>query len=115
MTIHTPADRKELHTSAICRPRRGQLVEMQWMQPVVADVQIPPPLNGHSPQRFFLAPYLVEKDSVGKQLRAVWEIGLGTHIIEHATLTISCQNDTGELEAFLNDAFEWSTLTKTGA
>ena len=53
----------------------------------------------------------IDEDGLGEELEVIWEIEPGAHIIEKAGLpTITGQNDSGVLEAFL-DAVCWGAAT----
>lgn len=112
MTSSHSAVRDEgLQASAVSPPEPGQLVEVRRRQWVVAEVNASTSGNGHSVRQHYLTLSSIDEDSLGEQLEVVWEIEPGAHVIERAGLpTITGQDDTAELEAFL-DAVRWGAAT----
>ena len=77
----------------------------------MAEVQASTNGNGHTTRQHYLTLSSIDEDSLGEQLAVVWEIEPGAHVIERAGLpAITGQDDTAELEAFL-DAVRWGAAT----
>jgi superfamily II DNA or RNA helicase len=92
-------------------PEPGQLVEVRRRQWVVADVQTSAAESGRFTTQNLLTLSSIDEDCLGEQIEVVWEIEPGAHIIERAGLpSISGQDETEELEAFLN-AVRWGAAT----
>lgn len=109
MRTAKPDERMEASTVSV--PEPGQLVEVRRRQWVVAEVAASTTGNDHLMRQHYVVLSSIDEDSLGEQLEVVWEIEPGAHVIERAGLpTITGQDDTGELEAFL-DAVRWGAAT----
>lgn len=92
------------------RPEPGQLVEVRRRQWVVADV-VSSKLASNSSLQNAVSLSSIDEDGFGEELEVIWEIEPGAQVIERAGLpTISGQDDSGTLEAFL-DAVRWGAAT----
>ena len=110
-SIHSAARDEDLQAGAVSAPEPGQLVEVRRRQWVVAEVQASLTGHGHTARQHYLTLSSIEEDSLGEQIGVVWEIEPGAHVIERAGLpTITGQDETDELEAFL-DAVRWGAVT----
>ncbi|KAA1054431.1 DISARM system SNF2-like helicase DrmD [Azospirillum argentinense] len=99
--------------SVVAPPEQGQLVEVRRRQWVVADVQTSSGEVGGAIAQNLLTLSSIDEDSLGEQIEVVWEIEPGAHVIEKVGLpSISGQDDTEELEAFL-DAVRWGAATNS--
>src|SRR5471030_2120887 len=91
-------------------PELGQLVEVRRRQWVVADVASSNLVDNSTGQNLVTLSS-IDEDGLGEQLEVIWEIEPGAQIIERAGLpTITGQDDSGTLEAFL-DAVRWGAAT----
>src|SRR5262245_963852 len=92
-------------------PELGQLVEVRRRQWIVADIDTSGlRLDIAVPERL-VTRWSIDEDSLGEQIEVVWEMEAGGYIIERAGLpTITGQDDTKRLEAFLN-AIRWGAAT----
>lgn len=89
-------------------PEPGQLVEVRRRQWVVAEVDAS--TQGAERQHAVTLSSIGE-DALGEELRVIWEIEPGAHVIERAGLpAITGQDDSDTLEAFL-DAVRWGAAT----
>lgn len=92
-------------------PEPGQLVEVRRRQWVVSDVLTSQPGESGVPSQNLVTLSSIDEDGLGEDLEVIWEIEPGAHIIEKAGLpSITGQDDTGVLEAFL-DAVRWGAAT----
>ena len=92
-------------------PETGQLVEVRRRQWVVANiVESEPVISGYPPQNLVTLSS-VDEDGLGEELRVIWEIEPGAHIIEKAGLPeITGFDDADKLDSFL-DAVRWGAAT----
>ena len=110
-SLHSATRHEGLQAHVISPPEPGQLVEVRRRQWVVAEVHASTGGNGHTTPQHYLSLSSIDEDSLGEELEVVWEIEPGAHVIERAGLpAISGQDDTAELEAFL-DAVRWGAAT----
>lgn len=101
-------DRKDQTYRAI--PEPGQLVEVRRRQWIVADVTSSR-LDSISAAQHCVTLSSIDEDGLGEELEVIWEIEPGAQVIERAGLpSISGQDDSGTLEAFL-DAVRWGAAT----
>ena len=108
-SLHSPAQGESLWAGFVSPPEPGQLVEVRRRQWVVAEVHASS--NRDTAPQHYLTLSSIDEDSLGEQLKVVWEIEPGAHIIERAGLpAITGQDDTTQLEAFL-DAVRWGAAT----
>ena len=92
-------------------PEPGQLVEVRRRQWLVSDVLESRPRETGMPSQNLVTLSSIDEDGLGEELEVIWEIEPGAHIIEKAGLpTITGQDDSGVLEAFL-DAVRWGAAT----
>jgi len=92
-------------------PEPGQLVEVRRRQWVVIDVAggaLPTPGNGN---QHLVSLSSLDEDSLGEEIRIVWEVEPGAQVLEKAGLAaISGWDSNDRLEAFL-DAMRWGAVT----
>lgn len=92
-------------------PEPGQLVEVRRRQWVVANILPSEPINSGFPPQHMVTLSSIDEDALGEELRVVWEIEPGAHIIERAGLPeITAFDDADRLDAFL-DAVRWGAVT----
>ncbi|MFG8415406.1 DISARM system SNF2-like helicase DrmD [Pseudomonas aeruginosa] len=89
-------------------PEPGQLVEVRRRQWVVAEVDAS---TQGAERQHAVTLSSIDEDALGEELRVIWEIEPGAHVIERAGLpAITGQDDSDTLEAFL-DAVRWGAAT----
>lgn len=92
-------------------PEPGQLVSVRRRQWVVSDVLASTPENSSIPLQHLVTLSSIDEDGLGEELRVIWEIEPGAHIIEKAGLPeITGFDDADTLDAFL-DAVRWGAAT----
>ena len=93
-------------------PEVGQLVGVRRRQWIVDDVGVSAFRDLFAPARQGLVSLVsVDEDSLGEELRVVWQLEPGARVLERAGLpTISGCDDAVRLQAFL-DAVRWGAAT----
>ena len=94
-------------------PEPGQLVEVRRRLWTVVEVDGPGPSAGGTLDgaRHLVSLSSLEDDSLGEELRVVWELEPGARVLERAGLpTVTGVDDAERLEAFL-DAVRWGAVT----
>ena len=109
--VSAAANEAQPDSPIIAPPEPGQLVEVRRRQWTVADVQASASDDAISSTQHCLILSSIDEDSLGEQIEVIWEVEPGAHVIEKAGLpTITGQDDTERLEAFLN-AVRWGAAT----
>ncbi|MDA1409790.1 RNA polymerase-associated protein RapA [Pseudomonas aeruginosa] len=89
-------------------PEPGQLVEVRRRQWVVVEVDAS---TQGAERQHAVTLSSIDEDALGEELRVIWEIEPGAHVIERAGLpAFTGQDDSDTLEAFL-DAVRWGAAT----
>jgi superfamily II DNA or RNA helicase len=92
-------------------PEPGQLVEVRRRKWVVSNVQGSSLSTGFNGEQHLATLSSLDEDALGEEIRVIWQIEPGAHIIERAGLpSVTGIDDSDRLEAFL-DAVRWGAAT----
>lgn len=92
-------------------PEPGQLIEIRRRQWIVSDVQASAFKSGTNGDQHLVSMTSIDEDSLGEELRTIWQLEPGCQILEKAGLPqISGWDSNDRQEAFL-DAVRWGAVT----
>ena len=92
-------------------PEPGQLVEVRRRQWVVSEVIKSHLSSGDRNPQHLVDLNSLDEDALGEELRVIWELEAGAHVLERAGLPkITGYDSNDRLEAFL-DAVRWGAVT----
>lgn len=92
-------------------PEPGQLVEIRRRQWIVSDVQASAFKSGIDGDHHLVSMTSIDEDSLGEELRTIWQLEPGARVLEKAGLPRITGWDSNERQEAFLDAVRWGAVT----